>query len=65
MRGGLRTKEGGEERVGSIVHRVVVQALHRRRRLPRVQGGGDEQMDSRTTNESPENKNQMREAIKG
>lgn len=65
MLGGLRTKEGGEERVGSIVHRVVVQVLHRQRRLLRVQGGGDEQMDGRTTNESPGNKNQMREAIKG
>lgn len=51
--------------MGSIVHRVVVQALHRRRRLLRVQGGGDERMDDWTTNESPENKNQMREAIKG
>ena len=42
--------------MGSIVHRVVVQALHRQRRLLEVQGGGDERMDDGTMNESPGNK---------
>jgi hypothetical protein len=38
--GRLRTKKGEEKRMGSIVHRVGVQALHRLRMPLRVQGEG-------------------------
>ena len=62
MQGRLRTKKGDEERMGSIVHHVVVQALHRRRKLLRVQGGG---RNGWTTNESPQNKKRDERSGKG